>query len=110
MKKIMTMCLSTVVIAALAYADDAPASAPEAEGAKKSASSPAPEAARRPPRRNPGMGANRNRNMPVKCLGVFGRTAEGKVAKIYRIEGHGGLILDVTDYGGRVVRCYAPDK
>ena len=40
----------------------------------------------------------------------FGKLADGTEAKIYRLQGRGGLILDVSDYGGRVVRCYAPDK
>ena len=41
---------------------------------------------------------------------LFGKLKNGETAKIYRIQGRGGLILDVTDYGGRLVRCYAPDK
>ena len=40
----------------------------------------------------------------------FGKLADGKEAKIYRLKGMGGLILDITDFGGRLVRCYAPDK
>ncbi len=40
----------------------------------------------------------------------FGKLADGTEVKIYRLRGMGGLILDVSDYGGRVVRCYAPDK
>ena len=40
----------------------------------------------------------------------FGKLSDGREAKIWRITGRGGLILDVTDYGGRVVRCYAPDR
>ena len=40
----------------------------------------------------------------------FGKLADGTETKIYRLKGMGGLILDVTDFGGRLVRCYAPDK
>ena len=40
----------------------------------------------------------------------FGKLSDGREAQIYRLQGLGGLILDVTDYGGRLVRCYAPDK
>ena len=40
----------------------------------------------------------------------FGKLSDGREAKIWRVTGRGGLILDVTDYGGRVVRCYAPDR
>lgn len=40
----------------------------------------------------------------------FGKLADGREAKIYRLQGLGGLILDISDYGGRLVRCYAPDR
>ena len=40
----------------------------------------------------------------------FGKLSDGRETKLWRIQGVGGLILDVTDYGGRVVRCYAPDR
>lgn len=40
----------------------------------------------------------------------FGKTADGRDTKIYRIIGEGGLIIDVSDYGGRLVRCFAPDR
>ena len=40
----------------------------------------------------------------------FGKLSDGREAKVWRLTGKGGLILDVTDYGGRLVRCYAPDR
>ena len=40
----------------------------------------------------------------------FGVTAEGEEVSLYTIQGAGGLTLEVTDFGGRVVRCWAPDK
>ena len=40
----------------------------------------------------------------------FGVTAKGEKVSLYTIEGVGGLKLEVTDFGGRVVRCWAPDK
>lgn len=40
----------------------------------------------------------------------FGKLKDGTETKLYRLRGDGGLILDVSDYGGRLVRCYAPDK
>ena len=40
----------------------------------------------------------------------FGRLADGRITRIFRLEGAGGLIVDVSDYGGRVVRVYAPDR
>lgn len=40
----------------------------------------------------------------------FGRLSDGRKTKIWRIGSVDGLIVDVTDYGGRIVRVYAPDK
>ena len=40
----------------------------------------------------------------------FGVTAKGEKASLYTLKGTGGLTLEVTDFGGRVVRCWAPDK
>ena len=40
----------------------------------------------------------------------FGKLSNGAEARLYRIQGAGGLIIEVSDYGGRLVRCYAPDK
>ena len=40
----------------------------------------------------------------------FGKLSDGRETKVWRLVGGGGLILDVTDYGGRVVRCYVPDR
>ncbi|MBO7686289.1 MAG: galactose-1-epimerase, partial [Kiritimatiellae bacterium] len=39
-----------------------------------------------------------------------GTLADGTEVKLYRLQSPGGLILDVSDYGGRLVRCYAPEK
>ena len=40
----------------------------------------------------------------------FGKLSDGRETKIWRVKGEGGMILDVTDYGGRLVRCYVPDR
>ena len=40
----------------------------------------------------------------------FGTLKTGETARLYRIQGRGGLVIEVSDYGGRLVRCYAPDK
>ena len=40
----------------------------------------------------------------------FGNLSDGRQTRVYRLAGAGGLILDVSDYGGRVVRVYAPDR
>ena len=40
----------------------------------------------------------------------FGRTADGRECRIWRITSPGGLVMDFTDFGGRLVRAYAPDR
>lgn len=40
----------------------------------------------------------------------FGTTKNGEAATVYTLRGKGGLTLDVTDFGGRLVRAYAPDR
>jgi aldose 1-epimerase len=55
-------------------------------------------------RQGQGLGMMRSR------VSDFGKLADGRETKVYRLRGLGGLILDVSNYGGRLVRCYAPDK
>lgn len=52
----------------------------------------------------------RHMRRPMARSRSFGKIGDGREAKIYRLQGAGGLILDVSDYGGRLVRCYAPDR
>ena len=40
----------------------------------------------------------------------FGMTKYGEKASLYTLKGKGGLELQVTDYGGKVVRLMVPDK
>lgn len=40
----------------------------------------------------------------------FGETAAGEKASLYVLKGAGSLTLEVTDFGGRLVRCWAPDR
>ena len=40
----------------------------------------------------------------------FGVTAKGEKVSLWTLKGAGGLTLEVTDFGGRLVRCWAPDK
>ena len=40
----------------------------------------------------------------------FGALSDGRVPRVYTLQGADGLRLDVTDYGGRVIRAYAPDR
>ena len=48
--------------------------------------------------------------MAAVRVSSFGKLADGTETKLYRLQGRGGLILDITDFGGRLVRCDAPDK
>ena len=41
--------------------------------------------------------------------GNFGKLSDGCEPHVYTLQG-GNLRLDVTDYGGRLIRCYAPDR
>jgi len=40
----------------------------------------------------------------------FGSLSDGRTPRVYTLQGAEGLRLDVTDYGGRVIRVYAPDR
>lgn len=41
---------------------------------------------------------------------AFGTTKSGEMATLYTLKGKGGLTLEVTDFGGRLVRCFATDR
>ena len=40
----------------------------------------------------------------------FGKLSDGRKTKIWRLQGQDGFAVDISDYGGRVVRVFAPDK
>ena len=40
----------------------------------------------------------------------FGKTKYGEDATLYILEGKGGVRMEVTDWGGRVVRLFTPDR
>ena len=40
----------------------------------------------------------------------FGKLSDGRKTRIWRLQGRDGFAVDITDYGGRVVRVYAPDR
>ena len=40
----------------------------------------------------------------------YGKTKYGEEARLFTLEGKGGVRMDVTDWGGRVVRLYTPDR
>lgn len=40
----------------------------------------------------------------------FGQTPEGRTARLYSLKNAGGFCVEVTDYGGTIVRMLAPDR
>ena len=112
MKKLL-IATACAMCAGLVPAQDAPAAAkdaakPNAPAVVKDAAKPNAPAARRLARHDRMQGRfARARSIEAK---PFGKLADGTETKIYRLQSPDGLIIDVSDYGGRLVRCYAPDK
>ena len=46
----------------------------------------------------------------MKVQYEFGALSDGRVPEVYSLQGVDGLRMDVTNYGGRVIRVYAPDR
>ena len=120
MKRLMMMVALAGGMAAFAQ-EQAPAekpSAPKAQEQGQAAERPhrAREAHQRMMRRGgPGRARERGQMLPMGGMmraraKDFGKLADGRETKVYRLQGVGGLILDISDYGGRLVRCYAPDR
>ena len=104
MKRLL-IALACAACAGLVSAQEAPKAAAPAPTAK-AADSAAKQHVRRHARHN-GEFMRGRRTIEAK---TWGRLADGTEVKIYRLVSPGGLIIDVSDYGGRLVRCYAPDK
>lgn len=51
--------------------------------------------------------ASSRNNMAARS---FGQLADGRSTVLYTLRARGGLTLEVSDYGARIVRAYAPDK
>ena len=107
--KRLIIAMACAACAGLVLAEDAPKAAPAAPKTDPVAQK-ADFAARRAAR------ARRMQERYASRLGrsvearPWGKLADGTEVKLYRLVSPGGLVLDVSDYGGRVVRCYAPDK
>ena len=106
MKRLL-IALACAVCVGLVSAQGAPTAkpAPGAKAAADSAHHRRAQRARDLKRRD--ARAQRGREIEAR---PFGRLADGTEVKLYRLQSPGGLIIDVSDYGGRLVRCYAPDK
>lgn len=44
------------------------------------------------------------------CASDFGRLGTGEAARLYTLQGKDGLRLEVSDFGGRLVRAWVPDR
>ncbi len=47
---------------------------------------------------------------PSVTVKPFGKTKDGQQVQQYTLTGAGGVVMDVIDYGGKVVRLYTPDR
>ncbi|MCI5811303.1 MAG: hypothetical protein MR018_07035, partial [Clostridiales bacterium] len=117
MKTLMiSVCAALVACACAAEDAPKPAAAPVAPAAPAAAPAAAkpvdPAAANRARARRARADLRRPRSGASARVKVspFGKLKDGTEVKLFRLHGAGGLILDVSDYGGRLVRCYAPDK
>ena len=108
MKRLIT-AMACAACAGLVLAEDTPKVAPVAPNADAAAQRAdfAARRAARARRMRDGYAAMRGRSVEAR---PWGKLADGTEVKLYRLVSPGGLVLDVSDYGGRVVRCYAPDK
>ena len=105
--KTLMISMCAALAACMCVAQDAPKPAETAKSAVAVAKTAVP--VRKNVRRMSGDRALRGPMMRSKVI-PFGKLKDGTPVKIYRLQGAGGLILDISDYGGRLVRCYAPDK
>ena len=105
--KTLMISMCAALAACMCVAQDAPKPAETAKSADAAAKTAVP--VRKNVRRMSGDRALRGPIMRSKVI-PFGKLKDGTPVKIYRLQGVGGLILDISDYGGRLVRCYAPDK
>jgi len=47
---------------------------------------------------------------PSVVVKPFGKTKDGQLVQLYTLSGAGGVVMDVIDYGGKVVRLFTPDR
>ena len=115
MKKLMTVAVAA--LAAALMAEEPAAAKPTAKPVRRAATMPGMRrpglqqpGVRHAPRMFPGQGALRGMTGAMTRRRVFGKLADGTEVHLWRLQGRGGLTLEVSDFGGRLVRCYAPDK
>ena len=47
---------------------------------------------------------------PSYKVAAFGKTKYGENAKKYTLNGAGGVVMEVSDYGGKIVKLFTPDR
>ena len=55
-------------------------------------------------------GQNMNGKESSVVVNPFGKTKDGQLVHQYTLTGAGGVVMDVIDYGGKIVRLYTPDR
>jgi len=109
-RTLISLCAAAMACACVAAEETKAPAAPAAPNAARPAK-PLPQDRGQVRRARPNrMEGLRRAQMMRGDVKPFGKLANGQETKLYRLRGRGGLILDVTDFGGRLVRCYAPDR
>jgi len=57
-----------------------------------------------------GMFGKAKAGEPSVVAKPFGTTKDGQAVTLYTLTGAGGVVMDVLDWGGKVVRLYVPDR
>ena len=47
---------------------------------------------------------------PSYAVSAFGRTKYGEKARKFTLNGAGGVVMEVSDYGGKIVKIFTPDR
>ena len=47
---------------------------------------------------------------PSYAVSAFGRTKYGEKARQFTLKGAGGVVMEVSDYGGKIVKLFTPDR
>ena len=58
----------------------------------------------------PACGGSENRELPLLGKAAFDTQINGKPVSLYTLESQGGLTMQVTNYGLRIVSLFAPDR
>ena len=106
--KRLIIALACAACAGLVSAQEAAPAAAPAPATPAAKAAPAPAAKLQPRRRMRRDSMRGGLHSPMRGRAVeakpFGRLADGTEVMLYRLQSPNGLIIDVSDYGGRLVR------